>query len=160
MTQKNESLRKTTFLGLFLVSLSTLMYEILLTRIFSVTMWYHFAFMAISIAMFGMTAGALAVYLLPRLFSQEATQRRMAQSALLFSATIVGSFIVSLQIPAITDMALWWKMTSSLGAIYAIVSVPFFFSGVCICLALTKHPDTSAHCTHGTSWAQQSDACS
>jgi len=31
------------------------MYEILLTRIFSVTMWYHFAFVAISVALFGMT---------------------------------------------------------------------------------------------------------
>ena len=30
-------------------------------------MWYHFAFVAISIAMFGMTAGALLVYLLPPL---------------------------------------------------------------------------------------------
>ena len=34
------------YLGLFFVALSTLMYEILLTRIFSVTMMYHFAFVA------------------------------------------------------------------------------------------------------------------
>jgi hypothetical protein len=47
------------------VALSTLMYEILLTRIFSVTMLYHFAFVALSVAMFGMTVGALLVYLLP-----------------------------------------------------------------------------------------------
>ena len=45
---------RTTFLGLFLVALATLSYEILLTRIFSVTMYYHFAFVAISVAMFGM----------------------------------------------------------------------------------------------------------
>ena len=42
---------KRGYLGLFVVTLATLMYEILLTRIFSVTMWYHYAFMAISIAM-------------------------------------------------------------------------------------------------------------
>ena len=42
-----------------LVTLSTLMYEVALTRIFSVTMWYHFAFVAISVALFGMTVGAL-----------------------------------------------------------------------------------------------------
>ena len=52
-----------TFAGLFLIALATLMYEILLTRIFSVTMCYHFAFMAISMAMFGMTVGSLLVYL-------------------------------------------------------------------------------------------------
>ena len=46
-----------TYLGLFLVALATLTYEILLTRIFSVTMLYHFAFVALSLAMFGMTVG-------------------------------------------------------------------------------------------------------
>jgi hypothetical protein len=46
------------------------MYEILLTRIFSVTMWYHFGFVAISVAMFGMTVGAIVVYLFPRYFAQ------------------------------------------------------------------------------------------
>ena len=45
--------------GLFCVTLSTLMHEIVLTRIFSVTMWYHFAFVAISVALFGLTFGAL-----------------------------------------------------------------------------------------------------
>jgi hypothetical protein len=49
------------YLGLFFVALATLMYEILLTRIFSVTMLYHFAFVALSVAMFGMTVGALLV---------------------------------------------------------------------------------------------------
>lgn len=38
--------------GLFLVTLATIMYEIALTRIFSVTMWYHFALVAISVAFF------------------------------------------------------------------------------------------------------------
>jgi hypothetical protein len=54
-----------TYTGLFLVTLATLMFEILLTRIFSVTLWYHYAFIAISVALFGMTAGAVLVYLLP-----------------------------------------------------------------------------------------------
>src|SRR5262245_9349585 len=48
-----------TYAGLFAIALATLMYQNLLSRVFSMTMWYHFAFMAISIAMFGMTVGAL-----------------------------------------------------------------------------------------------------
>jgi hypothetical protein len=43
------------YVGVFLVALATLMLEVLLTRIFSVTLWYHLAFVAVSIAMFGMT---------------------------------------------------------------------------------------------------------
>ena len=46
------------------------MYEILLTRIFSVTLWYHFAFMVVSIAMFGMAVGAMRVYLDPKYAEQ------------------------------------------------------------------------------------------
>ena len=67
--------RRTAF-GLAFVALSTLMYEVLLTRIFSVTMWYHFAFVAISIAMFGMTVGALVVYLQPAWFPRGAACKR------------------------------------------------------------------------------------
>ena len=58
-----------TYLGLFFVALATVMYEIVLTRIFSVTMWYHFAFVAISVAMFGMTVGAILIYLKPAVFT-------------------------------------------------------------------------------------------
>ena len=48
-----------------LLAAATLMFEILLTRIFSVTLWYHFAFVAVSIAMFGLSVGALIVFLWP-----------------------------------------------------------------------------------------------
>ena len=75
--------------GLFLVTLATIMYEIALTRIFSVTMWYHFAFVAISVAMFGMTVGALVVYLRPGWFPAEQLARRLGGSALLFGLAIV-----------------------------------------------------------------------
>ncbi|MDO8444992.1 MAG: hypothetical protein Q7T53_02635 [Deltaproteobacteria bacterium] len=46
-----------TFLAIFLVSAATLTYEIGLTRIFSVSQGYHFAFLVISIALLGIGAG-------------------------------------------------------------------------------------------------------
>ena len=70
------------YAGLFLVSFATLCFEILLTRIFSVTLWYHFAFIAVSVAMFGMTAGALAVYLRPAWFPASRTAEAMSWSSL------------------------------------------------------------------------------
>jgi hypothetical protein len=47
--------------GLFLVTACTLMLQVLQTRILSVVAWYHLAFFAISMAMFGLTAGAVFV---------------------------------------------------------------------------------------------------
>src|SRR5579859_5835140 len=51
--------------GVALTSLATLLFELSLTRIFSVVFYYHFAFLAISIALFGLGAGGVISYVLP-----------------------------------------------------------------------------------------------
>lgn len=126
--------KKRTYTGLFMVALATLMYEILLTRIFSVIMWYHFAFVAVSVALFGMTVGAILVYLFPGYFTQERAKYHLALSSLLFGVSIVVSFIIYLNVPFVTQMLIGGLFT------YVVISVPFLFSGICVCLALTKFP--------------------
>ncbi|HEY9850497.1 MAG TPA: hypothetical protein V6D28_13615 [Leptolyngbyaceae cyanobacterium] len=132
------NLKRQTYMGLFMVALATLMFEILLTRIFSVTMWYHFAFMATSVAMFGMTVGAVLVYLLPKYFTQEKAKFHLATTALLFAISIVISFLLHLIIPF--DPKITIAGVVSLGLTYLVISIPFIFSGINICLALTKFP--------------------
>ena len=57
-------LQRLSFLvGLFLTTLATLTLEILDTRLLSVLTWYHLSFLAVSLAMLGMAAGAVYVYL-------------------------------------------------------------------------------------------------
>jgi hypothetical protein len=57
-------LRKPAFLtGVFLITFSVLVFQIVQTRILSVLAWYYLAFFAISVAMLGMTIGAVWVYL-------------------------------------------------------------------------------------------------
>ena len=57
-------MRKGPFLsGVFLLTYSLLTFQIIQTRILSVIAWYYLAFMAISVAMLGMTVGAVWVYL-------------------------------------------------------------------------------------------------
>ena len=77
----------TTFAGLFLVTLSTLTYQLLLTRTFSVTMYYHFAFVAISVTMFGMAVGAIAVFLRPGVFLPALVNRHLAVGSALSDPT-------------------------------------------------------------------------
>src|SRR5262249_3379950 len=124
-----------TYLGLFLIALTTLTHQVLLTRIFSVTMWYHFAFVAISIALFGMTAGALLAYAwLPR-FQPGRVKTYLAVAALVYPVSIVFSFLTQLSVP--------FLMHPSVVAAYAIaftivvISVPFIVSGICVSLTLT-----------------------
>ena len=56
-----------TNLGVFLLSMAGLCLEITLTRIFSLAQWYHFAFMAVSIALLGFGASGSFLSLFPNL---------------------------------------------------------------------------------------------
>jgi hypothetical protein len=128
-----------TYAGVFLATLATLMYEILLTRIFSVVMWYHYAFVAISVALFGMTVGAVLVYLFPRYFTRDRTHHHLALSAWLFSLSIVLSFLTYASLALVMDSrSLVSLYTVALS--YIVISVPFTFSGICVSLALTRFP--------------------
>jgi len=121
-----------------MVALATLMYEILLTRIFSVTMYYHFAFVAISIAMFGMTVGSLIVYLLPRVFTSEATDRHLAASAVALPVVMVLSFLTQLSIPFLVHPSV--VALYAIVLTYVVIALPFVVSGICVSLALTRYP--------------------
>ena len=129
--------RRTAF-GLAFVALSTLMYEVLLTRIFSVTMWYHFAFVAISVAMFGMTVGALVVYLKPAWFPTDGVRRQLAIGSVLFPVLVVASFLTQLSIPFRVHpsiVAIWAIVLT-----YAVIAAPFVLSGILVALTLTRFP--------------------
>ena len=131
-------LPKQTYAGLFMVTMATLMFEILLTRIFSVTMWYYFAFVAISLAMFGMTVGALVVHQFPRFFTPERAHDHLAWSSLCFAITILIGFMTNLSIPFVVHRSVVALYSAVLS--YSVIAVPFVFSGICVCLALTKFP--------------------
>ena len=131
-------LKKSTYAGLFLVTLGTLMYEILLPRIFSVTMFYHFAFMAVSLAMFGMTVGAVIVYLYKDRYTEASASRDMAMNAFLFAVTSVSSLFIYLKLPILgsTELEALPLITLS----FVVIAVPFIFSGITVAIALTRFP--------------------
>ena len=54
------------YLGVAFTTLATILLELSLTRIFSVVFYYHFAFLAVSIALFGLGAGGLLSYAVSR----------------------------------------------------------------------------------------------
>ena len=128
---------RSVYAGLGLVTMSTLMYEIALTRIFSVTLWYHFAFVAISVALFGMTVGALLVHHRPAWFADDMVGRRLAQFALAFAVSIPVCFVTQLALPMsphLTLVGLWSVLLTCI-----IISIPFVLSGVVVALVLTRY---------------------
>lgn len=117
------------------------MYEVLLSRIFSVTMtgYFHFDFIAISIAMFGTTIGALLVFIFPSYFVKEKVKFHLAISALLLAFFSIFSIMTHLVIPLAIQRSITCLYSFLLT--YIILSIPFVFSGIFICLALTRFLD-------------------
>lgn len=120
-----------TYAGLFFTTLSLLQLELFLTRIFSVTMWYHFAFMAISLAMFGLAAGAVLI----EVMKKREAHASLAYAGLLFALTSAICFAAQLYIPADPETKLWWTILA-----FTLIAVPFFFGGIVVCVALTRFP--------------------
>ena len=124
------------FLGLGLMCASTLMYEITLTRLLSVTCWYYLAFVSVSMAMFGMTAGALAVQLRPAWFDRDRIRMRLAQAAFAMAASMPIVLMIMFAIPL--DISLAVQTVCSFLIFCAIIAIPFFFAGIVVCLSLTR----------------------
>jgi hypothetical protein len=128
-------------LALSLVSAAALAYEILLTRLFSITQWYHFAYMMISVALLGYGAAGSCVTIL-RTRLEPHLETVFGWSAALFGATAVVSFFIAQYVPFNALEFLWdWSQPFWLLVIYLLLLVPFFFAAVCVCLMFTRFGD-------------------
>jgi spermidine synthase len=123
-------------LALGLVSAGVLAYEVLLARLFSIIQWYHFAYMVISIALLGYGAsGTFLALARERLEAHAAAV--FAAFAALFGITAVACFAIAERLP-FNALELIWdpRQLLYLGALYAILFVPFFCGAVCVGIAL------------------------
>src|SRR5580704_1247275 len=126
------------FFGLLLLCASTLMYEVILTRLLSVVSWYYLAFVSVSMAMFGMTAGALFVHLRPDVFTEKLIRRRTYQATLAAAISMPVVLLTMLAIPL--DLSLALQTAYSFLLFSTVIAVPFFFSGIAVCISLTRAP--------------------
>src|SRR5437867_6356800 len=94
-------------------------------------MWYHFAFMAISLAMFGLAAGAVLV----EVVKKREPHATLAAAGLLFVLSSAICFVAQLYIPADPETQLGWTILA-----FTLIAIPFVFGGVVVCVALTRFP--------------------
>src|SRR5262249_35501316 len=117
---------------LFLTALATLLVEILLTRVLSVVMWYHFTFAVISIALLGIAAGALRCY---RQFpacgsgglSEDAFGEAVGGGLNLFSVAII--LPIALMALLLETPTFSWRGAALLLAYFVASAAPFYASG-------------------------------
>jgi len=127
-------LRPAIPLLIFLSSLATLAFEVLLTRVFSITLWYHFAFMVVSIAMLGFAASGTLLALFPGLRRLD----HIGWYTLALAAALPGGFILANMVP-FDPVRLAWERTEILHILltYLFLALPFFCTGLIITTAFS-----------------------
>jgi predicted membrane-bound spermidine synthase len=119
--------------GIFLITFSGLTFEIALTRIFSATIWYHFAFVAISVALLGWGVGGLVVHGLRKRWAP--TLDKAALLALLYAVAI--------------PFCLWFIVRypfrpERLSSYFAAALVPFLLAGMSLSMVFDVFREHSA----------------
>jgi hypothetical protein len=125
---------------IFICSLSALAYEIALTRIFSITLSYHFAFFIVSTAMLGIGMGGTMLFAFPKLNDKT----KIGAYSFFLGAGILFSYITMNRIP-FDPVTLFWSKAAilNIGIYCVILSIPFFFAGLIIGSSLSAFPAIS-----------------
>ncbi|HJT87954.1 MAG TPA: hypothetical protein VJ732_08860, partial [Bryobacteraceae bacterium] len=117
------------YLCVALTTMASLLLELSLTRIFSVVFYYHFAFLAISIALFGLGAGGV--------FSYVVAGWRTPLFTRLGRLSALNSLLVILALGVVLgqtkDLDNW-----NLALIYFVTALPFFLAGTIVSLAVSE----------------------
>ncbi len=121
------------YLGIFLVTLSGLMFEIGLTRIFSATIWYHYAFVAISVALLGWGLGGFAVHLLRG--RTRLSRERAATLTLFYGLSIPLALWLIVRVPFHPDRLLVY---------FAVSLLPFLLAGAALSMLFAVEREHAA----------------
>ncbi len=140
----------TTRLGLFLLSAATLIFEINLTRLFSVAQFYHFAFLIVSLALLGYGASgtALATLRVSNFGRRPASRQRgvgalpaMPLLAVATAVSIPGAYLLTNWLPFDSFSIAWDRRQVTVLALHFLaLASPFFFSGMVVGLLLSAYP--------------------
>ena len=112
--------------------MSVLLFELALTRIFSIVLWYDYAFMAISIAFFGLGIGSLLTHILKNKVKREQLPSKILQTTMIFAVSVpIFLVVIGNVIPPNIHFIYLFYLSSS---------IPFFFAGISMSLIFFAMP--------------------
>ncbi len=144
-----EQRRWAILIGVAASSAAGLAFEIALTRVFAIAQFYHFAFLAVSLALLGLGAGGSVLFAFPRLGA--GGPRRWAGLAAAQSLTTVGAYVLANRLPFDSFAIAWDRMQILYLAVYYLsLTVPFFFGGLLMAILLADRA-TQSHRVYAAS---------
>ena len=139
---------RAALVGVGLVCFASLLLQVVLTRIFSTTMFYHFTFVAIALALFGVGSAGVYVYVRRGRFAAEHARADLAAQARRFAVwTVLAlAYVLANPIESVTDAvgivssdAFTRRTFLQFVLLNAVVALPFFHAGVVVALAITHY---------------------
>lgn len=125
--------------AVFLISATSLLLEVLLTRILSIGQGYHFAFLVVSLALLGMGAsGTVLAVLNSRVSLKKISNALLISLPVFFAGAVLANYFVLNhyfidRYRLSLDLLSWLE----LGGFILALSTPFFFSGLILGLIFT-----------------------
>jgi hypothetical protein len=132
--------RRGAYVAIALVSAAVLLFEVAITRVLSVVLWYHFAFLAISLAMLGL--GLPGVWFTLRRPGKSALPAALLASGLVVPGSVAALFRAGeavtkgAQASAVPDLGMLAQ--SGMLIVLACILVPFLCLGSAVCLLLMR----------------------
>ena len=131
---------RTLLLGIGASSFAALLLELALTRLFSVVLFYHFAFLAISIALLGLGAGGVFAYLRKTQLSRIGT--RPLAAWLCGLNAIVIPFVLEIVLHVPVSLELSWTNLLRLTVLYLSAAISFLLTGVLFSVVFARETRT------------------
>ena len=142
----SSPIRSPLLFAVFLMSLSSLAFEVLLTRVFAISQWNHLAFMVISIALMGFAGAGTFLNLLQAKHRGRTGSLASAEApailSLFYAAAVILAFWVLNHLPLdyfrlpVEPVQIFYLLVA-----YGLLAIPFFFAGLVICAAYSLVPE-------------------
>ena len=124
-------------LAVALMSFAALLLELGLTRLFSVVLFYHFAFLAISVALLGLGAGAVFACLRRRWLERWTVSQLGTALCSANAVLIVG--VLEVVLHTSVSLSLTWPNFWRLTLLYLVAALPFFATGLLFSIVFARH---------------------
>jgi predicted membrane-bound spermidine synthase len=134
-----KDMPKSLLAGVGFIALATLLLEVNITRIFSVTLWYYFGFLAISLALLGIAAAGVLCYV----FAKRLIGHNYAKHLIRFSVLFALFTPLAIYFHLNMDLSRFSLFSTGfyliLGVQLLLLFISFFLAAMCITIALFRY---------------------
>src|SRR5215468_10021674 len=132
----SPTISRTVIVAVALVSFASLLLELAMTRLFSVVLFYHFAFFAISVALLGLGSGGVFAHVRREWLRRFETRTLSARLCILNALCILAAVEIVLHTPVALEVTA--SNFAKLTVTYLATAVPFFITGLLLSVLFAR----------------------